>query len=284
MLARIADVIGRGEVEDGFALAAQRDALITGRQESAAPVHRAAARTTRPALEHDEPRQVVRRAAEPVGRPCAHARPAELRRAGVHEELCRRVVEHVRRAGADEAHVVHDPRRARKQLAHPHSGLPVAAEGALRSEQLGLVLERAVHEREPLAREIRIGDRLAVELRETRLGVEQVELRRPAGHEEVDDVLGAGRMMRRLRRERMRRRRCRGERAAVQQRTERDGAQPEPAAAEEVAAGESKQRFGRRRSHGRVRKIRRLGRAAFRGDAARFRPSTPVAWQPLAGG
>src|SRR5205807_4095101 len=76
-LTRAADAGGVAQVEDRIAAAAQRHALIARRQETAAPVHRAAARAARPALQHDEPRQILRLAPDAVSDPRAHARPSE---------------------------------------------------------------------------------------------------------------------------------------------------------------------------------------------------------------
>ena len=49
----------------------------------------------------------------------------------------------------------------------------------------------------PLGRQVAAGQRLAGVLGERRLGVERVDVRRPAVHEQVDDVLGLGREVRR---------------------------------------------------------------------------------------
>ena len=51
------------------------------------------------------------------------------------------------------------------------------------------------HARQPLTHPDRVRQVLAVHLVQERLVVEQVELRRPAAHEQVDDPLGPGRMM-----------------------------------------------------------------------------------------
>src|SRR5262249_41113010 len=45
----------------------------------------------------------------------------------------------------------------------------------------------------------RLGERLAVELAQLRLGVEALQLARPAGHAQMDDALGLGREVRPLR-------------------------------------------------------------------------------------
>ena len=82
--------------------------------------------------------------------------------------------------------------------------------------------------------------RLAVVLVEHRLGVERVDLRRPAVHEQVDDVLRLRREVRLLRRERVERRRRRGERRVVGEHAgEAEHAEAGAAAGEHVAAGKS---------------------------------------------
>ena len=67
-----------GEVQDRVAAAAERHALVDGRQEAAAPVRVAAAGALAAGAEDDEAGQVLRLAAQAVGHPRAHARPAEL--------------------------------------------------------------------------------------------------------------------------------------------------------------------------------------------------------------
>src|SRR5690606_31206532 len=79
----------------------------------------------------------------------------------------------------------------------------------------------------------------AVVLPQERLVVEQIELRRRAGHEEVDDLL---RLRREVRTDTMSDRgrgvlSRRGEQPLVEQRRERDAAQAEAGLAEEVSAG-----------------------------------------------
>ena len=136
----------------GVRCSRQRHALIGRRQEAAAPVRRAAARAARAGLQHDEPRQVARLAADAVGDPGPHARPAELRRAGVHEQLGRAVVEHVGRHRPHDADVVGDRRQVRQALGDRLPALAVLGELALRAQQLGVPLD----EREPLVRDERL--------------------------------------------------------------------------------------------------------------------------------
>ena len=104
---------------------------------------------------------------------------------------------------------------------------------------------------------IRVGDRLAVQLDELRLVVEQLELARAAGHEQVDDVLRARRGSggpRRLRIGDLRSRLRRSEQRLREQRRQRDRADADGAVAEEVAAGDVAQRVVHRRPsrHSRV--------------------------------
>ena len=85
-----------------------------------------------------------------------------------------------------------------------------------------------------------VGIDLAVELLQLRLVVEQLELARPAGHEQVDDALRLGREVRRLRRQRVDGRLA----VAASRRLVAPAATPAPSSpsptphcAEEVAAG-----------------------------------------------
>ena len=107
------------------------------------------------------------------------------------------------------------------------AGLAVARELERRAEQL----RRAFDEREAFAFDDVFGDGLAVVLIQLRLGIEEIELRRGAGHEQVDDALRArgevradgGGVARR-------------EEAVVEQRRERERTDAEAALLEEVAA------------------------------------------------
>ena len=118
--------------------------------------------------------------------------------AGVHEDLRRRVVELVGLHRADDRDVVGDRREVRQQLGDLGARLPVPLELERRAEQL----RRALDEREPLALDQLLGDVLAVVLRQLRLGIEQIELRRRAGHEQVDDALRLRREVERVGRRR----------------------------------------------------------------------------------
>jgi len=70
------DAGGVGDIEHGLAFAAEGDALIRGREESAAPECRAAA-GAHAALENDKGREIFGLAAQAVSDPCAHRRAAD---------------------------------------------------------------------------------------------------------------------------------------------------------------------------------------------------------------
>ena len=142
----------------------------------------------RPGDHHDERRQVVVERAQAVRRPRAEARPAGDLVAGLHERDRRLVVDRLGVHAADEAQVVDHLRRPRQQLADPHAALAVLLELVLRrrDREAGLA---AGHRREPLAHADRVGQVLVVPLVHHRLVVEQVHLRRPADHVQIDDVL-----------------------------------------------------------------------------------------------
>jgi hypothetical protein len=89
----------------------------------------------------------------------------------------------------DEAQFVGHGRRPREQVAHPRPGLAAALELVLgrgdRERLLG-----GSHARQPLPAADRFRQFLGEQVLQFRLVVEQVELRRGAGLEQVDDPLG----------------------------------------------------------------------------------------------
>ena len=239
------------QVEHRVAAAAELHALVDAREEPVAP-QPAVERLVDPVLgdQHDERRQVLVGGPEPVAEPRPHRRPAGELVPGLEERDGRVVVDVLRVHRPHKAQVVGHPGRVRQQLAHPRAGLAVPGELERRpgQRQGGLV---AGHAGEPLAHADGGGEVLAVHLVQQRLVVEQVQLRRPAGHEQVDDPLGPRRQVRpaedacggegtkraqRLRRWHGRGSSPGGRRRPVHQPRERDPAEPEAEPAEEVAA------------------------------------------------
>ena len=103
--------------------------------------------------------------------------------------------------------------------------LPVLLERERRAEQL----RRALDESEALALGNDLGrDLLAVVLLQLRLVIEQVELRRRAGHEQIDDVLGLWREVRRPDGRMVPSRPGLREKPLVQQRRQRQAPIPKP--------------------------------------------------------
>ena len=85
------------DVGNGLAAGLENRALEAGREKAAVEVVEAP-RRNQPAIEHDEARQVIARAANAVSDPRSHAGTPELPRAGVHKQLRRRVIEQLRPA------------------------------------------------------------------------------------------------------------------------------------------------------------------------------------------
>ena len=200
------DPRGRAQVQDRLAAGAKRHPLVGRGQETAPPVDRPAPRPARARLQDDEAGQVGRLAADAVGDPRAHARPAELHRAGVGEQLGRRMVEDVGRHRFDDRQVIDDLRPVRQERRDPRPRFAVPGELADCPQQLGMLLGEHVHEREPAPLDERVRDRLAAILLKLGLVVEQLELARTAGHEQVDDALGPRGQMPGTRRQRIRHR------------------------------------------------------------------------------
>ena len=117
--------------------------------------------------QYDEPGQVLILRAQPVGQPRAHRRTARLNVPGVHHQHRRLVVRDVGLHRADDADVIDDSERCGKISLTSMPRLAVLLER-----------ERRLHQRAGLAlgRHRTARQRLAVVLRQRRLGVERVDL------------------------------------------------------------------------------------------------------------
>src|SRR2546427_178771 len=120
----------------------------------------------------------------------------------------------------------------RQKLGEFSSALAVFGELELGSEQRGVRID----ERGAVAFDELFGRRFAVPFLQRRFVIEQFEVARRAGHEEVNDALGLGGELRLLRREWTRERRGRGPAIFTKERAERDGAEADAALLEEPAA------------------------------------------------
>ena len=157
---------------------------------------RAAGRSGRSADQDAERGQVLVRRAQAVAEPRPHRRPPRDLRAGLEERDRRVVVDRLGVHRADEAELVDDLGRLRQELADPGADCPCRRELEDRAGQRqGRLVRR--HARQPLPHPDRVGQVLAVHPVQQRLVIEQVELRRPAAHEQVDDPLRPGRKVRR---------------------------------------------------------------------------------------
>ncbi len=175
----IADV--RDQLLDLGVLAVDVRSLKDPRQKGRLPVLRLGDREPAGA-HHDETGQVLVLRTQAVEHPGADARPRLPRFAAVHQHQRRLMIGDVGVHRADHADVVDHPGRVREQVADFDPALAVLLE-----------LEGRAHGRAGLALGGQIGrHRLAVVAVEHRLGVERVDVRRPAVHEQVDDPLGPG--------------------------------------------------------------------------------------------
>ena len=184
------------DVQHRIALAAKLDALKAAGQKAAVPLPRGdRLRLAELAQrrQHDEARQVVAVAAQAVREPRAHRRPAGDRRAGVHERVGRIVIDGLGVQRADDAHLVGHLAELGKDGGDLLARLAAPLERVLR-RQAGELL--ALQLRDRLALGERLGHRLAVHLGQLRLVVERLQVRRPAGHVEIDDALGSRREVR----------------------------------------------------------------------------------------
>ena len=180
----------------GLRAVLEERALVRRRQEAAAEAVEAAGRD-HAAAEHDEAGQVPALAAQAVGDPRAHARPALLAVAGVQEVVGVGVLGEVRRPSSGRP-----PGRRRTSATCGNrslTGMPLWP--------YLLELPRATASVLPTLLNcvgstfIVIG--LPCYFVQARLGVERVDLRRAAVHEQEDDGLGLRGEVRLLRRERV---------------------------------------------------------------------------------
>ena len=114
----------------------------------------------------------------------------------MEEELAGAMVEFVGLHRADDGQIIRTLCQMRRELGEPGPGLAVLRELVRRGQS-----PRAVgHKGELLALQDAVGHRLALELRERRFGVEQIDLRRTAEHVQEDDMPCPGCEVRRSRR------------------------------------------------------------------------------------
>ena len=160
------------------------DALIRRRQIAAAPGRRAALHAAAGIGQHDERRQVVVLGAQAIGDPAADARLAHQDAAGVHLIHRLRMVHAVavqlritHRSSASSAICGRKSLTSRPDWPRGRSGLTGGQERILGH------LAAGHHHAEAL------GQRLAGELDQIGLGIEQIDMARPAMHEEPDHAL-----------------------------------------------------------------------------------------------
>ena len=144
----------------------------------------------------------------------------------MEEEFAGAMVELVGLHRTDDGQIIGALGQVRQEFGDPRAGLAVLRELVRRRQR-----SRALgNEGELLALQDAVGHRLAFELREGRLGVEQVDLGRTAEHVQEDHVLGLGGEVRRggfgcavvRREERLERDRAQPGRAGAQERSARD--------------------------------------------------------------
>ena len=194
--ARRADAVRVLQVQHRIAPAAELHSLMHARQEAVSPQTRIE-RLVDPVFrdQHDEPRQVFVRAAEAIRQPRSHA--------GTAREVMSRLDERDRRIVVDvfgverlqEAKLIRHLARPRQKFAEPRPRLPMLSELERRSRQWQRRL-KARHAGQSLPLAHAVGQLLSVHRVEQRLVVEQVQLRRPATHDERDDSLGLRREVR----------------------------------------------------------------------------------------
>ena len=215
----------RVEVQDRRALRAERRALKVCRQVGVGPVGGPALRERRFG-QHDEGREVLVLAAEPVGDPRAHGRlPAEAA-AGVDVVAGGGVVDGLRLQAVVDAELVRHLRQVDPLVGHGDAGLAVPLEAVRRLHEVAFSGRHGGGELVlPL-------EDLHVPVREGRLGVERVDVAGAALHEQLNDGLGLRGVVGVLGRGRT------GRGVPLQERGQRKRSETETGVAKQTAAGE----------------------------------------------
>ena len=130
-------------------------------------------------------------AAESIGKPGTEGGVAELHGAGVDEGHAGVVVDGLGLHGADEADFVGDFLGVREEVGEPDAGFTTFFSFGDGSDDREGLLERG-HAGDALTIADMIGEFLAVVFKKEGFGVEEVDLGRSAGLEEVDDSFGFG--------------------------------------------------------------------------------------------
>ena len=196
--------------------------------------------------EHDVRGQVRIFTPESVADPRADARPSRELRAGLAESDRGIVIDRLGIQRADHRPLVRHRAHLRHQLAEPRAALPVLRE-VENARRDGKRFLSAGHRRESLAFANARGQVFAAALRELRLRIEEIHLRRRAALEKIDDPLRLRRKVRHPRQPAG----CR-KRAFVQQRAERGETDAARRALEESAARERDPAGGVEREEGGV--------------------------------
>ena len=175
------------QVQDRHPLGAELHALVQGRHPAARPVADAIDRQPARIGQDDIRGQVLVLGAERVGDPRTDRRPTGDDHAGVHHPARLLVIAMLREHRANDGDLVRVLRDVRQRLGELGAALAVLAKAKRALEQVAgdafIVGDLS-------------GRRLAVVAIEHRLGVEQIDLARPAVHEELDDGAGLRREVR----------------------------------------------------------------------------------------
>ena len=188
---------GPAHVHHGIAGGPQLNALKLARQKSRVPhAHGDRLRTaSRMRAEHHESWQILRLAAEPVLDPRPHARPSADGGAGVHERVGGIVINRVGVHRPNYREVINVLGEPWKKRGHLRAALSPFPEGKLWSQACELLILQL---RDRLALGERRRHWLPVQLHQLRLvRIERLQMRRSAGHVQVNNPLHLGRMMQR---------------------------------------------------------------------------------------
>ena len=203
--------------------------------------------------QHDEPREILVLAPETIGHPGSHRWPARDGRPGVHEGVRGIVVDRFGHHRADNADLVGDGGDVGEDRADLLAARAAASERMLGREADELL---ALELGDGHALGERLGHGLAMHPGQVGLRVQGLQVRRAAGHVEIDDPLGLGGQVERMDDARpsvaLRGRHAGLQQLGVEQRSQRQRADPGRRPAQERAAMDAFYPAIGRRIHGSV--------------------------------
>src|ERR1043165_2064184 len=164
---------------------------MNSRQKSGGPINRTTGWKLSWVRQDNEGGQILIFRTEAVRKPGTQAGEAIHRKARIHLEGRRSVIETLGRHRIDEGHIVHAGGEVGKQLTHPQTGLTMLAESKRTFHQAARLAKKSIDL--PLARQF-----FSVMFDQIGLVIVSIQMANTAAGTDVNDTAGSGRKVRRL--------------------------------------------------------------------------------------